>query len=76
MEIRRSGEMSSPKSVVVGGQVREGTRVVLREITAMLHNSPPSQTSRRKVTLLFSFYSYIFLNISLNNARLLFSKEE
>ncbi|XP_047349836.1 transforming acidic coiled-coil-containing protein 3-like [Vespa velutina] len=48
MEIRRSGEMLSPKSVVVGGQVREGTRVVLREITAMLHNSPPSQTSSRR----------------------------
>ncbi|KAF7401513.1 hypothetical protein HZH68_007333 [Vespula germanica] len=48
MEIRRSGEMSSPKSVGVGGQVREGTRVVLREITAMLHNSPPSQTSPRR----------------------------
>lgn len=62
MEIRRSGEMLSPKSVVVGGQVREGTRVVLREITAMLHNSPPSQTSpRRKVPLLFFFILIFFL---------------
>ncbi|KAL2735596.1 transforming acidic coiled-coil-containing protein 3-like [Vespula squamosa] len=48
MEIRRSGEMLSPKSVGVGGQVREGTRVVLREITAILHNSPPNQTSPRR----------------------------
>ncbi|XP_015178489.1 PREDICTED: uncharacterized protein PFB0145c isoform X2 [Polistes dominula] len=50
MEIRRPGEMSNPKNIIVGGQVREGTRVVLREITAMLHNSPPTQTSpRRKI---------------------------
>ncbi|KOC60394.1 hypothetical protein WH47_08733 [Habropoda laboriosa] len=33
--------MSSPRSL--GGSVREGTRVVLREITASLHNSPPMQ---------------------------------
>ncbi|KAI4493480.1 hypothetical protein M0804_001656 [Polistes exclamans] len=51
MEIRRPGEMSNPKNVVVGGQVREGTRVVLREITAMLHNSPPTQTSPRRKEL-------------------------
>ncbi|KZC11679.1 hypothetical protein WN55_02961 [Dufourea novaeangliae] len=35
--------MSSPRSI--GGSVREGTRVVLREITASLHNSPPMQTA-------------------------------
>ncbi|XP_043251752.1 calponin homology domain-containing protein DDB_G0272472 isoform X1 [Colletes gigas] len=33
--------MSSPSRI--GGSVREGTRVVLREITASLHNSPPMQ---------------------------------
>ncbi|XP_033321244.2 transforming acidic coiled-coil protein isoform X1 [Megalopta genalis] len=35
--------MSSPRSI--GGSVREGTRVVLREITASLHNSPPAPSS-------------------------------
>ncbi|XP_033202334.2 transforming acidic coiled-coil protein isoform X1 [Bombus vancouverensis nearcticus] len=38
--------MSSPRNM--SGSVREGTRVVLREITASLHNSPPVQPSRRK----------------------------
>jgi len=40
-------KMSSPKGI--GGSVREGTRVVLKEITASLHNSPPIQPPRRKV---------------------------
>ncbi|XP_078045881.1 transforming acidic coiled-coil protein isoform X2 [Augochlora pura] len=35
--------MSSPRSI--GSSVREGTRVVLREITASLHNSPPTPSS-------------------------------
>lgn len=38
----------------MSGSVREGTRVVLREITASLHNSPPVQPSRRKV-FIYSF---------------------
>lgn len=46
---------SSPKSV--GGTVREGTRIVLREITASLHNSPPMQSPRRKV-----FYLHFLRN--------------
>ncbi|XP_076238692.1 transforming acidic coiled-coil protein isoform X2 [Calliopsis andreniformis] len=37
---------SSPKSI--GGPPREGTRVVLREITASLHNSPPMQLLQSK----------------------------
>lgn len=44
--------MSSPRNM--SGSVREGTRVVLREITASLHNSPPVQPSRRKV-FIYSF---------------------
>ncbi|XP_053997386.1 uncharacterized protein LOC128886484 [Hylaeus anthracinus] len=38
--------MSNPRSI--SGSVREGTRVVLREITASLHNSPPLQPPRCK----------------------------
>ncbi|XP_076173173.1 uncharacterized protein LOC143149550 isoform X2 [Ptiloglossa arizonensis] len=38
--------MSSPRSI--GGSVREGTRVVLREITASLQNSPPMPPPRCK----------------------------
>lgn len=40
--------MSNPKSVIVGGQAREGTRVVLREITAMVHNSTTQSSPRWK----------------------------
>ncbi|KYQ51777.1 Transforming acidic coiled-coil-containing protein 1 [Trachymyrmex zeteki] len=38
--------MSSPR-----GSVREGTRIVLKEITATLHNSSPIHPSRRKVLI-------------------------
>lgn len=38
--------MSSPR-----GSVREATRIVLKEITATLHNSSPIHPSRRKVLL-------------------------
>lgn len=43
-------KMSSPRGV--GGSVRDGTRVVLKEITATLHNSPPIHPARRKVLLM------------------------
>jgi len=45
--VKKIAKMSSPKGI--GGSVREGTRVVLKEITASLHNSPPIQPPRRKV---------------------------
>ncbi|XP_011141342.2 putative leucine-rich repeat-containing protein DDB_G0290503 isoform X1 [Harpegnathos saltator] len=38
--------MSSPRSI--GGSIREGTRVVLKEITATLHNSTQNHLLRRK----------------------------
>ena len=44
--------MSNPRSI--NSSVREGTRVVLRETTASLHNSSPIQLPRRKV------FTYIY----------------
>lgn len=38
----------------LGNNNREGTRVILREITATLQNSPPSKTpTKNKVHILF-----------------------
>jgi hypothetical protein len=68
--------MSSPKGI--GGSVREGTRVVLKEITASLHNSPPIQPPRRKVLshriimildFYFDFAFYIILYYNYENFR-------
>lgn len=42
--------MSSPR-----GSVREGTRIVLKEITATLHNSSPIPPPRRKVMIIEAF---------------------
>lgn len=37
--------MSSPTKIQASPKgIREGTRVILREITATLNNSPPSKT--------------------------------
>lgn len=63
-------EMSSPRNV--GGSVREGTRVVLKEITATLHNSTQNHPLRHKVLsknesqdLIFSAFSYALLYLIL-----------
>lgn len=57
--------MSSPR-----GSVREGTRIVLKEITATLHNSSPIYPSRRKV-LLTRIIKYFIVSVSFPFAFLL-----